>query len=386
MRVVRSMYLPAALHGMEASLLASESLRKLRSSIRRVVWSRRQPLASVGAVLGLLDGPTGCDPTFCGLGFVSFVGIWLCGPPRLVVLIVFLKWSARVALVMVLSIFSLLVLLKLASGGILLLLLGLGLGYLCLAIWLALFSISRLLFLMLGVIRSLLIFAAGRGFRGGPLLDVHGSLQLLTSSHVRERDKALRRSIMVGGVWNGLLLGRVRGQAVPCRFCGAPDGDGHLFWECTFPPLVEIRESPEFHDLMDMDKGHWPRCLLWHGWLSVCFLGLMVPLLGLLMLLRVFFYLVETALGRYSSGLVSKWSLPDGFDAGEVSARMPDAPKVWSDGSLVLDSVAGVSAAGAGMFAHKSELCWSDRRWVMLIAFSPMMFLIPWTFADCSES
>ena len=43
----------------------------------------------------------------------------------------------------------------------------------------------------------------GEGFRGGPLLDVHGSLQLLNSSHVRERDKALLRSIMVGGVWNG---------------------------------------------------------------------------------------------------------------------------------------------------------------------------------------
>ena len=37
------------------------------------------------------------------------------------------------------------------------------------------------------------------GFRGGPLLDVHGSLQLLNSSHVRDRDKGLHRSIMVGG-------------------------------------------------------------------------------------------------------------------------------------------------------------------------------------------
>ena len=37
-----------------------------------------------------------------------------------------------------------------------------------------------------------------QGFRGGPLLDVHGSLQLLNSSHARERDKALLRSIMVG--------------------------------------------------------------------------------------------------------------------------------------------------------------------------------------------
>ena len=33
-----------------------------------------------------------------------------------------------------------------------------------------------------------------------------GSLQLLDSSHVRERDKALLRSVMVGGVCNGFCL------------------------------------------------------------------------------------------------------------------------------------------------------------------------------------
>ena len=66
----------------------------------------------------------------------------------------------------------------------------------------------------------LLTFVGVKVFRGGPLLDVHGSLQLLVSSHVRERDKALLRAIMVGGVWNGFLLSRVRGQPVPCRFCG----------------------------------------------------------------------------------------------------------------------------------------------------------------------
>ena len=66
------MCLPAALHGIEASLLASDSLRKLRSSIlsvvwfavMRAVWSRKQPLACSGVVLGLLDGPHGCGPSF----------------------------------------------------------------------------------------------------------------------------------------------------------------------------------------------------------------------------------------------------------------------------------------------------------------------------------
>ena len=63
------MFLPAALHGIEASLLASDSLRKLRSSICCVVWSRRQPMAIVGAVLSLLSGPTFCDPAFCVVWF-----------------------------------------------------------------------------------------------------------------------------------------------------------------------------------------------------------------------------------------------------------------------------------------------------------------------------
>ena len=82
---------------------------------------------------------------------------------------------------------------------------------------------------MLGRTRLQLIFAVGKVFRGGPLLDVFGSLQLRNSTHVRERDKALLRSVMAGSIWNGFLLGRVRGQPVPCRFCGALDGDGHLF-------------------------------------------------------------------------------------------------------------------------------------------------------------
>ena len=57
--------------------------------------------------------------------------------------------------------------------------------------------------------RFRLTFVVERVFVGGLLLDVHGSLQLPNSSHVRERDTALLRSIMVGGVWNGFLLGNV---------------------------------------------------------------------------------------------------------------------------------------------------------------------------------
>ena len=64
-----------------------------------------------------------------------------------------------------------------------------------------------------------------KGSRGGPLLDFRGSMQLLDSSHVRDRDKALLRAILSGGVWNGFLLGNMRRENVLCRFCGGPDGD-----------------------------------------------------------------------------------------------------------------------------------------------------------------
>ena len=74
-------------------------------------------------------------------------------------------------------------------------------------------------------------------------------------------------------------------------------------------------------------------------------------------------YLVEAALGGYSSTLVSAWSPPDGFDQSAVSCLVPDRPNVWTDGSLVLDKVAGISSSGAGFFAHQSDSCWSARTW-----------------------
>ena len=86
-----------------------------------------------------------------------------------------------------------------------------------------------------------------QGFLGGEVADFHGSLQRLTSSHLRERDKMLLRSILCGSVvWNGILLGTAKKEDVPYQFCGKRDGDGHLFWECTFPPVQHVRDLPEF--------------------------------------------------------------------------------------------------------------------------------------------
>ena len=60
---------------------------------------------------------------------------------------------------------------------------------------------------------------ARKGFRGGPWLDVDGTLQVLNSDHVRERDKGL---LLVGSVWNGFLLQKVKGSA-----CALP-----VLWGC----------------------------------------------------------------------------------------------------------------------------------------------------------
>ena len=96
-----------------------------------------------------------------------------------------------------------------------------------------------------------------------------------------------------------------------------------MFWECTFPPLVEIRENPEFHDLMRMDKGHWPGCLLWHGWHPVLS-GVNGASPWAASAAESARYLVEAALGCYSSCMITEWSPPDAY--GRVELRLP----LWS--------------------------------------------------------
>ena len=77
--------IPGALNGVEASL-QMRAVHKLRTAVCRVVWSGRQPLASAGALLSLLDGQTGCDPAFLvlfGSGFGCCEGMWPIGLRKL---------------------------------------------------------------------------------------------------------------------------------------------------------------------------------------------------------------------------------------------------------------------------------------------------------------
>ena len=165
---------------------------------------------------------------------------------------------------------------------------------------------------------------------------------------VRERQKALLRTNWVGAVWNGFLLGGVRGQPVPCRFCGKAVGDGPHFGKCPNPPLVDTRENPECHDLMRMDK----RSLA---------LGVSCGVDGVLHILGVngvspwaesaaegVSNLLECCMASYSSRLLLEWDVPDEFGRDDSAQRVPASPNVWTHGSLVLDEVSGATSAGSG--------------------------------------
>ena len=135
-----------------------------------------------------------------------------------------------------------------------------------------------------------------------------------------------------------------------------------FFWDCPFPPLVEIRENPEIHDLMRLDKAHWPRCLLWHGWLPMLS-GVNGASPWAVDTSESAAYLVEVALGGNSPGLIADWNPSDDFDHDVAVSSLPDHPDVWTDGSLVLDRLTGVSSSGSGFFAHQAEHFWCSRWW-----------------------
>ena len=149
---------------------------------------------------------------------------------------------------------------------------------------------------------------------------------------MRERDEVLLRAILCGGAWNGFLLGQARKEDVPCRFCGKRDGDGHLFWECTFLPLLHVRELLEFASLMSMDRSEWPRYLLWHGWLpGLSSTGGSNPWAASFG--QVACFELERGQGAYPVDESAFWTPPDHWDADGIALEMTDAPNNWTDGS-----------------------------------------------------
>ena len=321
--VLRSMFISGALHGIEASFLAESSVRKLRSAFCRVAWSRRQPIAHVGAVLSLLDGPVGCDPAFCVVWF-RFLQMrrYLAFRPEEDPRVYRLLHAAADG----------------SSGhGPAHLLLESAAEVCLYLVWLLVrFSIFGLPFLMLGGIRYPWICVLGRVFGVALFLIFLAPCSSLTLTMFGREIRHCYVVCLLEVFGMVFLLGKVRNCHVPCRFCGGDDHDGHLFWECTFPPLVEIRENPEFHDLMEMDKSFWPRCLLWHGWL---------PLLSGANLGSPW----ARDLSQGAGNLLLDWRLPVGFDAESAALQVAVEPDVWTDGSRVEDRLSTVSSSGDGI-------------------------------------
>ena len=131
------------------------------------------------------------------------------------------------------------------------------------------------------------------------------------------------------------LVGFVVGEMVMVTF----------FLECTFLPLQQVRDLPEFATLLRRDRSRWPRCLLWHGWL---------PQLAERRL--------ESALGAYPADLAGCWVPPDFWDEEDIALEMVDHPNIWTDGSRVDYPTGGFEVAGSGVFFRAPEAVQSVQR------------------------
>ena len=259
--LVRGRYLPAGLHAAEASYVSSSSISSCRAAIVRAVWSTKMPLANTPAILNLLDGPVDVDPAFHVIWsrfrmMRRFLAYCPEEEPRI--------FSLGVLRVMGLFMFFLSLLLSKDGDEH---------GWVRVSLPPLRMMAGPIQHFRSAILEAWHFHVFGKlserkRFWCVEFADLKGSLQLLTSTHLRERDKMLLRAILCGRVWNRFLLGKARKEDVPCRFCGNRDGDGHLFWECSFHPRQHVRELPEFAFLMSLDRSKWPRCLLWHGWLS----------------------------------------------------------------------------------------------------------------------
>ena len=187
----------------------------------------------------------------------------------------------------------------------------------------------------------------------------------------------LLRAILCGSVSNGFLLGKAKKEDVPCRCCGKRDGDGHLFWECTFLPLQHNRDLPEFAYLFTLDRSKWPRCLRWQGWLpglnGTSATNSWAASFGDL----ASFHL-ERCLGAYLVDFVDCWTPPDYWDADDIALEMTEHPNVWTDGCREdFSSVGGFEVAGAGVYLPASELAFENLVWVRLKS----MVMLVWSVA-----
>ena len=136
-----------------------------------------------------------------------------------------------------------------------------------------------------------------------------------------------------------------------------------FFGIVPFPPLVELRNSPEFLPLLSRDRTNWPRCLLWHGWLP----GLSSRTTGTPWAIAssdLASSCLENALGSYPLSASSAWHpFWDQDDVRDMVDDVPVAPNIWTDGSREPIPHLDVEIAGAGAFVHSPSIIFDSHYW-----------------------
>ena len=127
-------------------------------------------------------------------------------------------------------------------------------------------------------------------------------------------------------------------------------------------PLVHIRESPQFHDLLLRDRSSWPRCLLCQGWLPAlaCTGGASPWAASVDDIASARF---EEVVKFLSEGVCGEWVPSHHFVDSVDSSDVSDRPDVWTDGSFVLDELSGIGVGGCVVYSLRSGAGWFDRRW-----------------------
>ena len=158
----------------------------------------------------------------------------------------------------------------------------------------------------------------------------------------------------------GFCSAKQKNGDIKCRFCNASDNDGHLFWECPFPPFLKLRRSPEFAFLMKQDRTKWPRCALCHGWLP----GLTAGPSGspwAVAASDLASHNLEKVLGHCSICTDSPWHPTwDQEDTQDMADSVPDQRNIWSWGTVLL---LDMDVAGAGAFAHLPSYIFDSNQW-----------------------
>ena len=135
------------------------------------------------------------------------------------------------------------------------------------------------------------------------------------------------------------------------------------FGNVLFHPLQHVRELPEFAFLMSLDRGKWPRCLLWHGWLPGLN-GLLSNKPWALSFGELASFHLGRCLGAYPVGFAADWTPPDYWDADDIALEVPEHPNFWTDGSREdFSSIGGFEVAGAGVYLPAAEVAFDLSVW-----------------------